>query len=113
GRLRMATADVPITWDTSADRRAERAGFEPAEGFDPFAALAKRGTSAITAECASPLRDDASAGCPARCPANPILARIIDAWPALPEPIRRAVFALVDAASPTLKTSADHAVSRP
>jgi hypothetical protein len=31
---------------------------------------------------------------------DPGLARVVDAWPALPEPIRRAMLALVDAAPP-------------
>jgi hypothetical protein len=29
-------------------------------------------------------------------PIDPLLARIIDAWPALPEPIRRAMLALAE-----------------
>jgi hypothetical protein len=30
-------------------------------------------------------------------PANPDLARIVDAWPGLAEPIRRAILAMVEA----------------
>jgi hypothetical protein len=32
-------------------------------------------------------------------PIDPNLARVIDAWPTLPEPIRRAILALMEAAS--------------
>jgi hypothetical protein len=37
-------------------------------------------------------------------PIDPDLTRIAAAWPALPEPIRRAVLALVDSAALDLKT---------
>ena len=36
------------------------------------------------------------------CQLPPDLARVIDAWPALPEPIRAAVMALVGTAAPSL-----------
>jgi hypothetical protein len=37
-------------------------------------------------------------------PVDPDLARVLNAWPDLPEPIRRAVLALVETAVPTHKT---------
>jgi hypothetical protein len=33
---------------------------------------------------------------PAASPVDPDLVRVVDAWPSLPEPIRRAVLALVE-----------------
>jgi hypothetical protein len=47
------------------------------------------------------LSPDAPSACRPACrtaPEDPDLARLIGAWPALPDPIRRAVLTLVDAA---------------
>jgi hypothetical protein len=78
----------------------ERAGFEPAVGFDPYAALAKR--------CRETGREVDSKTCGERGeplapplalhrPEDPDLARVLAAWDDLPPSIRRAILALVDA----------------
>jgi hypothetical protein len=41
----------------------------------------------------------AQPGCSAGCSDDPQLARVVGAWPSLPEPIRRAVLAMIDAAA--------------
>ncbi len=43
---------------------------------------------------------DAPAVVAQRLPNDPDLARLVAAWPSLPEPIRRAVLALIDSAQP-------------
>jgi hypothetical protein len=42
------------------------------------------------------------AASPDRSPADPDLARLVDAWPTLPPPIRAAVLALVETALPVV-----------
>src|SRR5262245_42238599 len=75
---------------------AERAGFEPAEGFYPLAALAKRREDAATAAPACTSDDPPSTLALPLAP-DTDLARVVGAWATLPEPIRRVVVALVSA----------------
>ena len=95
--------------DTSAGRQAERAGFEPAVGFDPHAALAKCRTDGTTHDSADtsavgappltgPLTGRADNGCEPMRKIDPDLACIVSAWPDLPPHIRAAMLALVQTA---------------
>jgi hypothetical protein len=43
--------------------------------------------------------------CTETAKADPDLARLIDAWPSLPDPIRRAMLALVASTDPAAKSS--------
>ena len=52
------------------------------------------------AESGATRRDAASESAPA-VSADPDLARVVEAWPSLPEPIRRAVISLVNSTSGT------------
>jgi hypothetical protein len=60
-----------------------------------FAALAKRCVVSGNAAGAS---DYANAPLPLALQGDPNLARVVSAWPTLPEPIRRAVLALIEIA---------------
>ncbi len=89
--------------------RAERAGFEPAVGFDPHAALAMcrpdtaSADSAITSDApdprlTAPLTGTVENACESLREIDPDLARVVTAWPDLPAHIRAAVLALVGTA---------------
>ena len=74
-------------------------------GFYPHAALAKRRSEDTTNEAATTSDTGARRLAPPLAldqpdltlmPADPHLARVINAWPTLPEPIRRAILALID-----------------
>jgi hypothetical protein len=93
-------------------KSAERPGFEPGVGFNPYAALAKRGGESVTTAHDNSLEFDANrltggltgAGanpCERVRVTDPELARVIDAWATLPDPIRRAVMALIGTSTRT------------
>ena len=52
---------------------------------------------ALTRESQKPAAEGPSTSTPAQ-PLDPDLARVVNAWPTLPEPIRRAIRALIESA---------------
>jgi hypothetical protein len=81
---------------------AERAGFEPADRFDPIAALAKQFETAENPVISGIPAAAAMSGAAPGAAAHPDLGRIVASWASLPVPIRAAMLALVSSvATPT------------
>ena len=75
-------------------RRMEAAGIEPAANSPGK----KGGDSQSGAESGAPGGQNADSGWATVVNTNPELARLIDAWPKLPEAIRRGILAMVETA---------------
>jgi hypothetical protein len=107
---------VAATGRLPSETRAERGGFEPPEPLAEFNGLANREQNSATPNPAKSLRF-ASLPLTAqgqRATSNPPdLARVIDAWPALPNPIKAAVLALVNAAAILPTARAGVSLSKP
>ena len=77
---------------------------EPTVGLEPTTyALRKNCSPTTTPDSASIYATDSTSGAAtgAVTPTDPELARVVEAWPTLPEPLRRAVLALVGTADPS------------
>src|SRR5687768_18521769 len=71
---------------TRAGWSAERAGFEPAVGFYPHAALAKQRADTGSACNSSTSPTLHQLGAAPGAATDPDLARVVAAWPSLPDP---------------------------
>ena len=81
-----------------AGRQAERTGFEPVMEFYPHTGLANIRSSDTSSDKAGSSGDNPSSLAQQLTLRDPDLARIVTVWPALSEPVRRAILALVETA---------------
>jgi len=78
-------------------------GFEAQDGASPTANEANDLGQTGKRGCTDGCRESGKTG-----PSSPVLARLIDLWPALPESVQQAISALADSGNP--KTSDDERV---